>query len=153
MVIGCIWPPNVKSWLIWKDSVAGKDWRQEEKGTTEDETVGWHHRLSGDVFESTLGVGYGQGGLVCCNSWGCKELDTTEWLNWIEQAVTLKFCSTCWKVGKMFSWEWMRFWMWIWSMKSREYTLRRWCYMEWKSHSLAGSDTVYLCGWYSHIIQ
>ena len=79
-----LWPPGVKNWLIWKDPVAGKDWRQEEKGTTEDEMVGWHHRLSGHDFEETPGVGDGQGGLECCNSWGHKESDTTEWLIWTE---------------------------------------------------------------------
>ena len=78
-----LWPPDVKSWLIWKDPDAGKDWRQEEKGTTEDEMVGWHHQLNGHGFGWTLGVGDGQGGLACCNSWGRKESDTTE-LNWTE---------------------------------------------------------------------
>ena len=73
-----LWPLDVKSWLIGKDSDAGRAWGQEEKGTTEDEMVGWHHRLDGHEFEWTPGVGDGQGGLVCCNSWGCKELDTTE---------------------------------------------------------------------------
>ena len=62
---------------------SGKDWRQDEKGTAEDEMVGWHHRLNGHEFESTLGVGDGQGGLVCCSPWGCKESDMTEWLNWL----------------------------------------------------------------------
>ena len=79
-----LWPPDAKSWLIWKDPDAGKDWRQEEKGTTEDEMVGWHHRLNGRGFGWPLRVCYGQGGLVCCSSWGCKELDMTEWLNWTE---------------------------------------------------------------------
>ena len=60
---------------------AGKDWRQEKKGKTEDEMVGWHHRLNGHEFEQAPGVGDGQGGLPCCSSWGCKESDTTEWLN------------------------------------------------------------------------
>ena len=63
---------------------AGRDWGQEEKGTTEDEMAGWHHRLDGREFELTPRVGDGQGGLACCNSWGCKELDTTERLNWTE---------------------------------------------------------------------
>ena len=72
------------SWLIWKDPDAGKDWGQEEKGTTEDKMVGWHHWLSGHEFGWTPGVGDGQGGLVCCGSWGCKESDTTERLNWTE---------------------------------------------------------------------
>ena len=70
--------------LIWKDPDAGKDWRQPEKGTTEDEMAGWHHRLNGREFEWTLGVGDGQGGLACCSPWGHKELDTTERLNWTE---------------------------------------------------------------------
>ena len=77
-----VWPPDAKSWLIRKDPDAGKDWRQEEKGTTEDEMVGWHHWLNGHVFGWTPGVGDGQGGLVCCGSWGHKESDTTEQLNW-----------------------------------------------------------------------
>ena len=77
-------PPDVKSWLIWKDLDAGKDWGQEEKRTTEDEMVGWHHRLNGHGFGWTPGVGDGQWGLACCSSWGHKESDTTERLNWIE---------------------------------------------------------------------
>ena len=79
-----LWPPHAKSWLIGKDSDAGRDWGQEEKGTTEDEMAGWHHRLDGHEFEWTPGVGDGQGGLACCDSWGRKELDMTEWLNWTE---------------------------------------------------------------------
>ena len=79
-----LWPPHVKSWLIGKDSDAGKDWGQEEKGTTEDEIAGWHHRLNGHEFEWTPGAGDRQGGLACCDSWGRKELDTTERLNWTE---------------------------------------------------------------------
>ena len=77
-----IWPPDTKSWLIWKDPNAGKGWWQEEKATTEDKMVGWHHRLNGREFEQTPGVGDGQGGLVCCSPWGQKESDTTESLNW-----------------------------------------------------------------------
>ena len=76
-----LWPPHVKSWLTGKDSDAGRDLGQEEKGTTEDEMVGWHLRLNGHGFGWTPGVGDGQGGLVCCRSWGCKESDTTERLN------------------------------------------------------------------------
>ena len=76
-----LWPPDMKSWLIWKAPDARKDWRQEEKGTTEDEMVGWHHWLNGHEFEQAPGVGEGQGSLVCCSLWGQKELDTTEWLN------------------------------------------------------------------------
>ena len=76
-----LWPPDVKSWLIGKDPHAGKDWGQEEKGTTEDKMIGWHHRLNGHEFEQTLGDSEGQGSLTCCSLWGRKELDTTEWLN------------------------------------------------------------------------
>ena len=79
-----LWPPDAKRWLIWKDPDAGKDWGQEEKGMTEDEMVGWHYWHNGHGFGWTLGVGDGQGGLACCNSWGRKELHTTEWLNWTE---------------------------------------------------------------------
>ena len=86
-----LWPPDEKSWLIWKDPDAGKGWGQEEKGTTEDEMVGWYHRLDGRESEWTPGVGDGQGGLVCCGSWGRKELDMTEWLNWTELLVWLTF--------------------------------------------------------------
>ena len=78
-----LWPPDVRNWLIEKDPDAGKDWRQEEKGMTEDEMVGWHHQLDGHVFEVALGVGDGQGGLACCSPWGCKDLDTTERMNWL----------------------------------------------------------------------
>ena len=79
-----LWPPDAKNWLTGKAPVAGKDWRQEGKGTTEDDMVGWHHRLYGHEFEWTLGVGDGQGGLACCDSWGCKESDMIERLNWTE---------------------------------------------------------------------
>ena len=75
--------------LIGKDSDAGRDWGQEKKGTTEDEMAGWHHRLDGRESEWTLGVGDGQGSLACCDSWGRKESDTTERLNWTEP-----LCST-----------------------------------------------------------
>ena len=73
-----LWPTDVKSWLTWKDPDAGKDRRQEEKGISEGEMVGWHHRLNGHGFGWAPGVGDGQGGLECCGSWGCKESDTTE---------------------------------------------------------------------------
>ena len=75
------WPPDLKGWLIRKDPDAGQDWRQEEKRTTEDEMVGWHHWLNGHEFEQALGVGDGQGSLVCCSPWGHKESDTTGQLN------------------------------------------------------------------------
>ena len=78
------WPPDVKSWFIWKDPDVGKDWGQEEKERTEDEMVRWHHQLNGHEFGWTLEVGDGQGGLVCCSSWGHKESNTTEHLNWTE---------------------------------------------------------------------
>ena len=79
-----LWPPDAKNWLIWKDPDAGKDWRREEKGTTEDEMAGWHHRLNGHEFEWTPGVGDGQEGLVCYSPWGRKEWDMTDGLNWTE---------------------------------------------------------------------
>ena len=79
-----LWPPDAKSWLIWKDPDAGKDWGQGEKGTTEDEMAGWHHQLNGHGFGWTLEIGDGQGSLACCSSWGCKVSDMTEWLNWTE---------------------------------------------------------------------
>ena len=75
-------PLDVKDWLIWKDPDVGKNWRQEEKGTTEDEMVGRHHQLNGHEFELALEVGDGQGSLACYNPWGCKESDMTEHLNW-----------------------------------------------------------------------
>ena len=79
-----LWLPYEKSWLTGKDSDAGRDWGQEEKGTTEDEMAWWHHWLDGRESEWTLGVGDGQGGLACCDSWGHKESDTTEQLNWTD---------------------------------------------------------------------
>ena len=79
-----LWPPDAKSWLIGKDPDAGRDWGQEEKGTTENEMAEWHHRLDGQEFGWTLGVGDGQGSLACYDSWGHKESDTTERLNWTE---------------------------------------------------------------------
>ena len=88
-----LWPPHVKSWLIWKETDAGKDWGQEEKGMTEDEMSGWHHQLDGHGFGWTPGVGDGQGGLACCSSWGCKESDTTEQLNWTEPFLQNSTCA------------------------------------------------------------
>ena len=85
-----LWPPDGKSWLTGKDPDAGKDWRQEGKGMTEDEMVGWHHQHNGHGFGWTSGVDDGQGGLVCCGSWGRKQSDTTEQLNWTE----LNMCQT-----------------------------------------------------------
>ena len=79
-----LWPPDVKYWLIWKDPDAGKDWRREEKGATEDGMVRWYHWLDGHEFEQAPGVGDGQGSLVWCSPWGHKESDMTELLNWSE---------------------------------------------------------------------
>ena len=81
-----LWPSDAKNWLIEKHPDAGKDWRQEKKGTTEDEMVGLHPWLYGHEFEQALGVGDGQRGLACCGSWGRKESDTTELLNWLAQS-------------------------------------------------------------------
>ena len=86
-----LWPPGGESWLIWKDSDAGKDWGQKERRTTEGEMVGWHHQLNGHGFGWTPGVGDGQGGLASCGSWGCKELDMAEWLNWTEPDFSSSF--------------------------------------------------------------
>ena len=91
-----LWPPDVESWFIWKDPDAGKDWGQEEKGMTEDEMVGSHHRLYEHGFGWTSGAGDGQRGLVCYSSQGCKESDMTEVteLNWTEHRVTSLFLKT-----------------------------------------------------------
>ena len=86
-----LWPPDEKNWLIEKDPDAGKDWGQKEKGTTEDEIVGWHHRLYGHEFEQAPGVGNGQRGLACCSPWSCKESDTTEQLHCIIYIFTCIF--------------------------------------------------------------
>ena len=77
-----LWSSDAKNWLIGKDTDNRKDWRQEEKGVTEDEMLGWHHWLTGHEFEQDLGVGDGQGSLAGCSLWSCKELVATEWLNW-----------------------------------------------------------------------
>ena len=81
VIQSCLWPPDAKSRLTRKDPDAGKDRRQEEKGTTEDEMVGWHHQLNGHEFEQAPGDDEGQGGLACCDSWDREESDTTERLN------------------------------------------------------------------------
>ena len=90
--------PHAKSWLIGKDSDAGRDWGQEEKGTTEDEMAGWYHRLDGRESEWTPGVGDWQGGLVCCDSWGRKESNTTERLIWSDLIT-----SSSWSKGTIWS--------------------------------------------------
>ena len=80
-----------KNWLIGKEPDAEKDWRQEEKGTREDEMIGWHHRLDGHGFEQASGVGDGQGSLACCCPWGCKESDNTEQPNWLTDFIWTSF--------------------------------------------------------------
>ena len=100
-----LWPPHEKGWFIGKVSDAGRDWGQEEKGTTEDEMAGWHHWLDGSESEWTLGVGDGQGGPACCDSWGHKGSDTTEWLNWTE----LNWVSSSYSRGSSQLRDWTRF--------------------------------------------
>ena len=99
-----LWPPHAKSWLIGKDSDAGRDWGQEEKGMTEDEMAVWHHRLDAHEFRWTLGVGDGQGGLAYCDSWGCRvrhdwatELNWTSIL-WMHEVIQGKSTSTLWDI-------------------------------------------------------
>ena len=87
-----LWTPDVKSWLIWADPDAGKDWGQEEKGMTEDEMVGWHHRHNGHGFEWTPGVVMDRQAWLCCGSWVHKDLDTTEQLSWTEPSIKEKWC-------------------------------------------------------------
>ena len=88
-----LWPCDAKNWLLGKDPDAGKDWRQEEKGTTENEMVGWHHWIDGHKCEHALGVDDGQGSLACCILWGCKESDMTERLNWTEPVLSMLGCN------------------------------------------------------------
>ena len=98
-----LWPPDMKNWLIWKAPDAGKDWRQEEKGMTEDDMVGWNHWLKGQEFEQTLGDGEGQESLVCCSPWGCEESDMTEWLannNNRESFIVFSFFAQPWYLPK-----------------------------------------------------
>ena len=82
-----LWSPDVKNWFLRKDPDAGKDWRQDEKGTTEDEMAGWHHWVNGYEFEQVLGVGDGQVNLACCSPLGYQESETTEWLNWTDEVI------------------------------------------------------------------
>ena len=114
-----LWPPDAKNWLIWKDPDAEKDWRQEKKGTTEDETVEWYHQLNGHEFEQALGVGDGQGGLVCCSPWCDKESDMNEWLNWPE----LKISPECSLEGLMLKRKLQWFDHLMWRANSLERTL------------------------------
>ena len=102
-----IWPADEKNWLTGKDPDAGEDRRWEEKGITEDEMVGWDHPLNGHKFEWTLGVGDGQGSLVWCSSWGCKEWDATERLNWTELTLNSYVCEyllSCTNILGFFIW-------------------------------------------------
>ena len=87
-----LWPPDGKNWLIGKDPDVGKDWRQEEKGMTEDDMVGWYHWLDGNEFEQALRVGDGQGSLVYCSPWGHKKSGMTEWQNWIDTDQMTTLC-------------------------------------------------------------
>ena len=87
-----LWPTDVKNLLIRKDLITGKDWRQEEKRTIEDQKTGWHHWLDKHEFEQAPGVGEGQGSLACCSPWGCKESDMTQWLNWTELNIPHSKC-------------------------------------------------------------
>ena len=84
-----LWPPDAKNWLIWKNPDTGKDWRQEEKGTTEDEMIGWYHQLSGHKSEQTPGDSEGQGSLVCCSPWGWKS--QTQLSDWIRNVAIRDF--------------------------------------------------------------
>ena len=108
-----LWPPDAKSWLVGKDPDAGKDWGQEEKGTTENEMAGWHHRLNRHEFGWTPGVDDGQGGLACCGSWGRKELDTTEQPNSTELIIQIYQI-------KKYIWWIINWWLisWCWCHKS-----------------------------------
>ena len=93
-----LWPSYAKNWLIGKDPDTEKDWRQEEKGMTEDEMVGWHHWLDGHESEQALGICDGQGSLACCSPWGCKELDMIKWLIWTEEISEFMYCLTIFSV-------------------------------------------------------
>ena len=97
-----LWPLDVKCRLIGKDPDARKDWRQEEKGTTEEEMFGWHHQLNRHEFEQALGDGKGEGSLACCSLWGHKQLDTTQWLN----NDTTRDGVPCRKSTELRSWRW-----------------------------------------------
>ena len=108
-----LWPPAMKSWLTTTDPDAGKDWRMEEKGMTEDEMVGWHHQLDGHESEQAPGVGDGQGSLACCSPWSRKESDMTEWLNWTElkilkphqwRSITVLLLATLFKCPRKHKW-------------------------------------------------
>ena len=125
-----LWPPHLKSWLIGKDSDAGKDWGQEERGMTEDEMAGWHHWLNERESEWTPGDGDGQGGLECCDSWGRKESDTTERLNWTELNLLEQWMvNLMHKIGMCFLWSkhvwWMSYFLW-WCSKRPDTLQENW---------------------------
>ena len=127
-----LWWPDVKNWLIWKDPDAGNDWRREEKGMTEDDMVGWYHWCNGHEFEQALGVGDGQGGLVCCSPWGHKESDTTERLNWTGR-MELRWPR---------SWDMCRLWV---DMSAGSGKIRSGCEMPFRH--LGGDDNVQIDMW------
>ena len=120
-----LWPPDAKSWLIGKDSDAGRDWGHEEKGTTEDEMAGWHHWVDGHESEWTPRAGDGQGGLACGDSWDRKESDTTERLNWTDKAFSKKYfhklgndiSTTTSRSQTWLSWVWVSSGSWWWTGK------------------------------------
>ena len=126
-----LWPPDVKNWFIWKDPDPGKDWRQ-EKGMTEDETVGWHHQLNGHEFELTPGVGNGQGGLECCDSWDRKsQTRLRDWieLNWTYYVWEECNCVVVWTFFDItFLWDWNENWPFpvLWSLLSFPNFLAYW---------------------------
>ena len=134
-----LWPPDAKSWLIWKDSDARKDRRQKEKGTTEDEMVGWLHWLDGHEFEQAPAIGEGQGSLGCCSPWGCRESDMTEQMNWTEKKRQSygrsKKISSCQRMWGMVE-EWISRW-------STEDFLGQWKHSLWYSNG--GHMSLYIC--------
>ena len=122
-----LWPSHVKSWLIGKDPDVGRDWEQEEKGMTEDEMAGWHHWLNGHEFEQALGVGDGQGGLVCCSPWGCKESDTTERL--LLTFTYIQYLATSNKGPSSQGYGFSSGHVWMWQLDYEEsWALKSWCF-------------------------
>ena len=106
-----LWPPDVQKWLIGEVPDAGKDWKQEDKGTIEDELVGWHQQLSGHEFEQVLADGEGQGSLACCSPWCCKESDTTEWLNY-NNNISCRCTAYCFTIfNGYFSFGTIKYWL------------------------------------------
>ena len=121
-----LWPSHAKSWLIGKDPDAERDWGQEEKGMTEDEMAGWHHLLDGHEFEWTPGVGDGQGGLACCDSWGRKELDMTERLNWTDVSYSAYNIKTNNYQGKAMVFPVV---IWMWELDHKKgWVPKNWCF-------------------------